>query len=105
MAVLNRGAGVTLQQTGHLASAEPARVMARLCFHFSRKVQAQHDDVCGEVHFPWGRCEFGVGEAGLELRLFADDEAGLQRLREVVDAHVALFSRRAPVRVCWEPGR
>jgi uncharacterized protein len=97
---------VTFEQTGRLAAAEPARVMARLCFHFSRKVQARHDDLRGEVLFPWGRCEFEVLEAALEVRLLADDAAGLQRLREVVDAHVALFSRKLPVFVDWqEPGR
>lgn len=77
--------------------------MARLCFHFSRKVRAQHDEVRGEVLFAWGRCEFGVGVAGLELRLIADDAAGLQRLREVIDGHVALFSRKAPMTVAWAP--
>lgn len=93
---------MTFEQTGRLAAAEPARVMARLCFHFSRKVQARHDDVRGEVQFPWGRCEFEVLEAALALRLFADDLASLQRLREVVDAHVALFSRKQPMLVVWQ---
>jgi len=75
--------------------------MARLCFHFSRKVRAQHDDGRGEVLFPWGRCEFRVGEAGLDVRLLADDADALQRLSEVIDAHVALFSRRSPLRLVW----
>jgi uncharacterized protein len=100
---------VTFEQTGRLAAAEPARVMARLCFHFSRKVQARHDDVRGEVLFPWGRCEFEVLGAALEVRLLPDDAACLQRLREVVDAHVALLSHKRPMLVDWrepcQPGR
>ena len=97
---------MTFEQTGRLAAAEPARVMALLCFHFSRKVQARHDDLRGEVQFPWGRCEFEMLEAALAVRLFADDVASLQRLREVVDAHVALFSRKQPIRMGWgEPSR
>ncbi|MDZ7855890.1 DUF2218 domain-containing protein [Sphaerotilus sp.] len=93
---------MALQQMGRLDVAEPARVMARLCFHFSRKVQARHDEVQGEVLFPWGRCEFDVVEGGLAVRLSADDDAAsLQRVREVVDAHVALFSRRQPLAVQW----
>lgn len=76
--------------------------MARLCFHFSRKVQARHNDVRGEVLFPWGRGEFEVLEAALALRLLADDVAGLERLRDVVDAHVALFSRKQPMLVEWQ---
>ncbi|MDZ7855884.1 DUF2218 domain-containing protein [Sphaerotilus sp.] len=93
---LNRCVPVSLQH-----SPPSRRVMARLCFHFSRKVQARHDEVQGEVLFPWGRCEFEVVEGGLAVLLSVDDAASLQRVREVVDAHVALFSRKQPTIINW----
>lgn len=76
--------------------------MARLCFHFSRKVPATHDDRAGQVQFEWGRCRFGVQVDGLALELTADDAPRLDRVRAVVDAHVALFSRKQPLAVVWD---
>jgi hypothetical protein len=90
-----------LRQTGQLPAAEPARVMARLCFHFSRKVPAQHDAAQGQVEFEWGCCRFSVRDQALDLELEAPDEERLQRLRGVIDAHVALFSRKQPLAVAW----
>lgn len=94
-----------LQQTGRLPAAEPARVMARLCFHFSRKVPAQHDAAQGRAEFEWGCCWFTVRDQALDLELEAPDGECLQRLRGVIDAHVALFSRKQPMAVTWHAAR
>ena len=101
MAVLTGAARVLVRQTGRLAVDEPARVMARLCFHFSRKVPATHDDQRGLVEFEGGQCRFAVRADALDLELTADDATRLERVRGVVDAHVALFSRKRPVAVAW----
>lgn len=77
---------MAFRQGGRLVVNEPARVMARLCFHFSRKVPATHDEHQGRVEFEWGLCRFEVRADGLALDLTADDAAQLDRLRGVVDA-------------------
>lgn len=95
---------MAVRQSGRLVVDEPARVMVRLCFHFSRKVPATHDEQQGRVEFEWGLCRFEVEADGLALELTAGDAVQLDRLRGVVDAHVALFSRKRPVAVEWGPG-
>lgn len=92
-------------QHGYVASNEPSRHMVRLCYHFSKKIEVQYNDAQGVAHFPWGRCSLTAQEAGIRFVCEAVDVDNMVRVQHVLDAHVALFSRKAPVVVQWETPR
>lgn len=94
-----------LMQHGHVASSEPSRTMVRLCYHFAKKIEVQYDDAQGVAHFPWGRCTLIAHEAGIGFVCEAEDAEMIARVQHVIDAHMALFSRKTPVLVQWEAPR
>jgi hypothetical protein len=91
-----------LFQQGYMNSNEPSRYMTRLCYHFSKKIEVQYDEVRGLAHFPWGRCTLTALEEGIRFVCEADDAEKMTQVRNVIDSHVVLFSRRAPLQVVWE---
>ena len=90
-----------IQQHAQAATPEASRIMQRLCYHFGRKVQAQCNEKRGTVVFPGGVCDMQATPAGLRFTLNADDENLLASGREVIDGHMALFTRKAPITLSW----
>lgn len=91
-----------LFQQGYMNSSEPSRYMTRLCYHFSKKIEVQYDEVQGLAHFPWGRCTLTALEEGIRFACEAEDADLMTQVRNVIDSHVVLFSRRAPLQVIWD---
>lgn len=91
-----------LFQQGYVNSAEPSRYMTRLCYHFSKKIEVQYDEAQGLAHFPWGRCILTALEEGIRFACEAEDEEKMTQVRNVIDSHVVLFSRKTPLKVVWE---
>jgi uncharacterized protein len=94
-----------LFQQGYMNSAEPSRYMTRLCYHFSKKIEVQYDEVQGLAHFPWGRCTLTALEEGIRFACEAEDADKMTQVRNVIDSHVVLFSRRTPLQVVWDAPR
>lgn len=90
-----------LTQLGYVEVAEPGRYLARLCYHFSRKIPVQQGPQQGVAHFPWGACVLTALPGGIRLECAAADGECLARLRHVLDSHVALFARRQAWRIQW----
>lgn len=80
--------------------ANPARLMTRLCRHWSHKFNVEVDEGHGSVDFPNGCCEF-FAEAGLlqvSLRMPEDNQA---RMQQVVAAHLQRMAGSEPLDVQW----
>ena len=90
-----------IHQHAKAVTPEASRIMQRLCFHFGRKVQAHCDAERGTVTFPWGACEMRATPTALHFTCSAEGEDQLATAREVIDGHMALFTRKAPLTLNW----
>lgn len=90
---------------GRMPTSEASRYLARLCFHFGRKIRVEYDEQRGRAEFPWGVCRFVAEPDALRFDCEADDDERLERVRFAIDEHVKLFSRKAPLSVMWEAPR
>lgn len=88
---------------GRLPTPEPSRHLQRLCYHFARKIRVDYDEAQGVAEFPAGVCRMRAEPGALCFECEAADADGLARLQHVIDAHVELFSRKAPLTVQWAP--
>lgn len=79
------------------------RYLHQLCKHFQHKLPVTLGDVQGRIDFAAGICELDAADADgvLQMRLTADDEAGLTRLQEVVARHLVRFGFRDEIAVDW----
>jgi hypothetical protein len=92
-------------QKGSMLTPEPSRILTRLCFHFRKKIEVQYDEHEGLAHFPWGDCRLTAREGELDFDCSAATPEQLGRVKFVIDEHVALFSRKAPLTVRWQVPR
>ena len=92
-----------IQQQAIATTTEASRILQRLCYHFGRKVEASWDAQQGVVRFPWGTCEMRATAATLTLVCIGLDEAALASARQVIDGHMALFTRKNPMHLHWSP--
>ena len=88
---------------GHLPTPEASRFMNRLCYHFGRHIEVSCDEHQGRAHFPWGQCQLTVEGEAIELEIQAIDADQMAQVREVIDEHVSLFSRKT-LAVHWSAG-
>ncbi|HRH86199.1 MAG TPA: DUF2218 domain-containing protein [Rubrivivax sp.] len=86
---------------GAVATPRAPELLPRLCRHFAKKVQSSWDERRGEVEFPWGHCTVLAGDEQLSFQCRAADEAALAQVRNVLDLHVGMFSRKEPLRIEW----
>ncbi|SNR75734.1 hypothetical protein SAMN05192560_0912 [Methylobacillus rhizosphaerae] len=87
---------------GSLPTHEPSRYLMGLCSHFRRKIEVEYDENRGLARFPWGNCTLQVANGALDLECEAATPEQLGRVQYVLDEHIALFSRRAPMTVVWQ---
>lgn len=88
---------------GRMPTPEPSRILTRLCFHFRKKISVEYDERRGLARFPWGDCELRALDGTLDFACSAATSEELGRVKYVIDEHVALFSRKAPLAVHWQP--
>ncbi|MBX6764852.1 MAG: DUF2218 domain-containing protein [Rubrobacteraceae bacterium] len=89
----------------HVTTEGAARYANRMCKHFSHRVEATWNEPDGQIEFPeLGICHMIARPDELVLRVEADDEAGLERLKEVVGTHLERFGAREGLRVRWSDG-
>ena len=89
-------------QRGSMLTAESSRILTRLCFHFRKKITVHYNEQEGLAHFPWGDCQLTAREGVLDFACSAATSQDLDRVKHVIDEHVALFSRKAPLSVQWQ---
>ena len=84
-------------------TGQGAKYLAQLCKHFAHKTDAEWSGAEGRINFPAGRAHLAADAAGLAIRVEAEDEAGLDRLKGVVWSHLVRFAFREPEREpVWE---
>jgi hypothetical protein len=88
--------------TGQLSTPESSRILTRLCYHFSKKITVEYDEQRGLAHFLWGDCCLLAEASALKFECSAETPELLERVQYVIDEHVALFSRKAPLSVHWK---
>lgn len=91
-----------LYLNGRLPTEEASRYMVRLCYHFAKKIEVNYDDHQGLARFPWGVCRLTALNGAIRFECEAEDTEAVARVQHVIDSHVALFSRKAPVCVVWD---
>ncbi|WP_028237931.1 DUF2218 domain-containing protein [Stutzerimonas azotifigens] len=77
-----------LESNATVSTANSQRLVNRLCKHWGHKFPVHLHDEGGDIELSLGHCALRHCEQGLEVRLRAEDEAALARLREVVADHL-----------------
>ena len=90
-----------LRLHGTARTQESSRILQRLCYHFSRKIEVRGDAGERVAQFAWGSCTMHADGEVLSFLCEAADAEGLARVRHVIDEHMALFSRKQPLAVQW----
>ncbi len=87
--------------TARVATTKASRYLKALCNHFDRKATASYADHHGRVQFSFGECEFQADDMALLIRVSADSEAMLTRVKYVVADHLERFGANENLRVGW----
>lgn len=77
----------------------------RLCRHFAKKISVEHDETTGHARFPFGECHLEADDTTLRFHCRAGDEASLEKIVDVIERHVWMFTKRDPLTVTWEAPR
>lgn len=78
-----------------IATAHASKYLQQLCKHWSHKFDVAFSPTQGRVPFGEGRvCDMQADDAGLTLRLEANDAAEAERMGGVVIDHLARFAHR-----------
>lgn len=93
---------MTLTAQAAVPTAAASRYLTQLCKHFGHKIPVRYDDTTGRAEFPWGICHLAAADGVLTLRLSAEDEASLARVKAVVEDHLVRFGWRETLHVAWE---
>lgn len=86
-------------------SEHASKYITVLCRHFARKVDAEWDEVSGNVAFPMGEVEMRADPSRSALTIYcrADGKDKLNTVMAIIESHVHLFARREPIELVWEP--
>ena len=88
--------------TASVASAEPARLINRLCKHFSHIIDAQWNDTTGHLTFSIGQCELAAHSGILTLTCQSESHDKLEEVGEVVASHLIRFAGGEVDQVRWQ---
>lgn len=80
--------------TSRLASDRASRYLQAMCRHFAHKVEVQYGTERGWAAMPYGSLYMRVIDNVLHFEIEAADEALLERLKSVIDAHIVRFAFR-----------
>ena len=83
-------------------TAKASRYLKALCNHFDRKVDATYDESLGKVEFGFAHCEIRASESALVIDIQADDQAGFERAKYVVDDHLTRFAPSENIEIDWQ---
>lgn len=86
---------------GTVATPIAESMLYRLSRHFAKKIPVAIAPGRSHARFPFGECELAAADGALSFTCRAVDDQALAQLREVIEMHVGMFSKRAPLRVEW----
>lgn len=83
-----------MQQSGTFKTAKASQYLQQLCKHFGHKVETAFDETSGWADLPPGRCTMRCDDTMLEITVTAEDDAGLDHARAIIDDHLVRFAHR-----------
>lgn len=76
--------------------------MKALVNHFGRKAKAAYEGDSGFIEFAFGRCDIQTHAKTLSFTLDSPGHEEVDRLKMVVDKHLARFSQNEIVGLEWQ---
>ncbi len=90
-------------ETARVPTANGARYLQQLCKHWSHKLEVQLSDDEGIVRFPNAVATMKADADALTVKVEADDDETLQRMKGVVASHLDRFAfKEAPLPFEWQ---
>ncbi|MBF9196819.1 DUF2218 domain-containing protein [Microvirga terrestris] len=92
-------------ETALVPTENGAKYLQQLCKHWSHKLDVQLSENKGIVRFPAAVATMTADSGALMVRVEAEDDETLQRMRGVVASHLDRFAfREAPLPFEWQKG-
>lgn len=91
-----------MQSTTTIQTEKAPRYMKALVNHFARKANAAYEGNDGYIEFGFGRCDIQADAESLTFKLNSPSNEELDRLKMVVDKHLARFSQDEIVGLEWQ---
>ncbi len=76
-----------------ITTAEPARIILRLCKHWGHRYTVDYDETRGRIELPLGLCLLTAGEGTLDFRLEGTPDADMDKFEQVVADHAQRMAR------------
>lgn len=77
------------------------RYLGTLCKHFGHKVPVHLDGKHGRIELPFGQCELAALDGALDLKVFAETKADLDKTAQVIASHLERFAFRENPQIEW----
>ena len=87
--------------SANISTTSAARIMKRLCKHWSHKLQVSYDDEQGRVLFDPAVLNMQVSPQSLQATLSHADEDTLIRLQQVVADHLQRMAQPEVLVIEW----
>lgn len=84
--------------TSTFETERASRYLQAMCKHFAHKVPVQYDAENGTADMPFGSLRMQAEGNTLLFEVEAEDEATLERMKYVVEAHIVRFAFREKLR-------
>jgi uncharacterized protein len=90
------------ESTVQIQTADPSRLIRRLCKHWSHKFEVNYDDQQGQIALGETQCVLTAGEGSLTARLKTEDQTQLERMETVVADHLQRMSADESFTFVWQ---
>lgn len=87
-----------LKATSTLETERASRYLQAMCKHFAHKVPVSYDQATGTADMPFGRLNMSAAGNTLRFDIEAADDQSLDRMKYVVEGHIARFAFREQLR-------
>jgi hypothetical protein len=95
-----------LETLAVVPTANGAKYVKQLCNHWAHKLEVEQSEGVGIVRFPAATATMRACGDALTVKLDAEDEATLERMKTVLATHLDRFAfREAPLPVAWNRTR
>lgn len=88
--------------TARVATANPGRLINRLCKHFRHKIEAEWTETDGLLTFSIGECRLEAAAGELRMVCRSPTVAELEELGQVMASHLIRFAGDEVDEVHWQ---
>lgn len=83
-----------ITETARFATPHGSRYLQQLLKHLAHRIAVDYDDRQGSAALPSGPARLVADPDSLTIEITAEDEAGLDRARHIIDDHLKRFAFR-----------